>query len=166
LAEVDATRAAPLVLPLLEDGDAKVRAQAAAALGDGGEGAHAGPLAAHLDDLPEVRHEAALALARLRDARARPVLLTALGDRERALDAATALAGLGIGDDPAARATLQAIVGRLFGDPLVKVRAAEILVRAGDTAARAHLDKAARARRDDVRGLAQSVLSELQNGTD
>ena len=59
-------------------------------------------------------------------------------------------------------AALTREVGRFFGDPLGKVRAAEALARAGDPSGRAHLDKAARSRRDDVRGLAQSVLETLK----
>jgi HEAT repeat protein len=169
LAEIDAARAAPLVLPLCTDADAKVRAQAAAALGDAGDdgdGRHRAALAQLLDDVREVRHEAALALARLGDRRALPALTAALDDRDRAYDAAAALAALGIGDDRAARAALGALVGRFFGDPLLKVRAAEALARGGDSAGLEHLRRAARSRRDDVRGLAQSVLSELGYGTD
>jgi HEAT repeat protein len=159
LVELDPARAAPLVRPLLDDGDAHVRAQAAAALGDARDLPSLEPLAARLDDVPEVRHEAALALARLGDRRALPRLLSALDDGERALDAAAAIAQLGI-DDPA-REALARLLSRWLADPLVKVRAAEALARAGDRRGRAHLERAARARRDDVRGLAQSVLSDL-----
>ena len=161
LAEIDAVRAATVVLPALDDRDGKVRAQAAAALGDAGERVHADRLARLLDDNDEVRHEAALALARLGDRRGLPSLVRALGDRNRALDAATALAKLGIGGDAAATAALGHAVERWLGDPLVKVRAAEALARAGDERGLAHLRRAARASRDDVRGLAQSVLSDL-----
>ena len=161
LAEIDAARAAPLVVALLDDGDAKVRAQAAAALGDSGERRHADRIARLLDDSDDTRHEAALALARLGDRRAVPTLVSALAVVDRALDAATALAALGIGDDAVARAALGNEVDRFFGDALVKVRAAEALAKAGDARGRAHLKKALRSRRDDVRGLAQSVLSEL-----
>ena len=161
LAEIDATRAAPLVVGLLDDGDAKVRAQAAAALGDAGERRHADRLARLLDDTVDVRHEAALALARLGDRRALPSLVAALGTADRAFDAATALAALGIGEDASARAALGQEVTRFFGDAMVKVRAAEALAKAGDERGKEHLRKAAKSRRDDVRGLAQSVLSEL-----
>jgi HEAT repeat protein len=161
LAEIDAARAAPLVVGLVDDADPKVRAQAAAALGDAGDRRHADRIARLLDDAADVRHEAALALARLGDRRALATLVAALGAPERALDAATALAALGIGDDGAVRAALTQEIGRFFGDALVKVRAAEALARAGDARGLEHLRKAARSRRDDVRGLAQSVLSEL-----
>ena len=49
-------------------------------------------------------------------------------------------------------------VSRFFGDPLVKVRAAEALAKAATRAA-ASTWKAPESRRDDVRGLAESVLS-------
>ena len=108
-----------------------------------------------------MRHEAALALARLGDRRALPSLVAALGTADRAFDAATALAALGIGEDASARAALGQEVTRFFGDAMVKVRAAEALARAGDARGRAHLHKALRSRRADVRGLAQSVLSDI-----
>lgn len=161
LAEIDAARAAVVILPALDDRDGKVRAQAAAALGDSGERVHADRLARLLDDSDDVRHEAALALARLGDRRGLPSLVRALADRNRALDAATALAKLGIGGDAAATAALGHAVERWLGDPLVKVRAAEALARAGDARGMTHLRRAARASRDDVRGLAESVLSDL-----
>ena len=161
LAEIDAARAAPLVVALLDDEDAKVRAQAAAAIGDSGERRYADRIARLLDDSDDVRNEAALALARLGDRRAVPTLVAALAVADRALDAATQLAALGLGDDAAARAALGHEVDRFFGDPLVKVRAAEALAKAGDARGRAHLHKALRSRRADVRGLAQSVLSDM-----
>jgi len=161
LTQLDLTRAAPLIRPLLGDDDPKVRAQAAAALGDAGAQEAGEELAALLDDTLAVRHEAALALARLGDARAVPVLLAALGNRERALDAAEALSRLNAAAQPEVKAALSHELSRWLGDPLVKVRAAEALARAGDPRGRQHLKKAARARRQDVRGLAQSVMSEL-----
>jgi len=166
LAEIDAARAATLVVGLLDDRDAKVRAQAAAALGDAGDRRYADRIARSLDDADDVRHEAALALARLGDRRAVATLVGSLGVADRALDAATALASLGIGDDAAVRAALAHEVGRFFGDALVKVRAAEALARAGDARGTEHLRKAARSRRDDVRGLAESVLTTLSAHVD
>jgi HEAT repeat protein len=162
LAQIDAARAAPLVRPALADADAHVRAQAACALGDARDAASADALAPLVADAsPEVRHEAALALARLHDRRAVPVLVAALDDRARALDAASALADLGAADGEPGRAALTRALGRLLGDPLVKLHAARALARSGDARARAWLEKAARSRREDVRGLAQSVLSDL-----
>jgi HEAT repeat protein len=166
LAEIAPERAAPLVRPLLDDRDPHVRAQAAAALGDARDLAAADLLARRIDDAAEVAHEAALALARLGDRRCVPRLVAGLDDRERALDAATALGELGLVDDAPARDALARLIGRLFGDPLVKVRAAEALARSGDPRGGAHLARAVRSRREDVRGLAESVLSELGHGSD
>jgi HEAT repeat protein len=161
LVEIDAARAAPLVAALLGDADAHVRGQAAAALGDASDPAYAPSLRLLLDDVAAVRFEAALALARLGDRAGAGVLVDALDEPARALDAAGALAELGVAGDERALAALGRVVGRFFGDPLVKVRAAEALARAGDPRGRAHLDKAARARREDVRGLAADVLSRI-----
>ncbi|HZS40372.1 MAG TPA: HEAT repeat domain-containing protein [Polyangia bacterium] len=161
LAQLDAARAAPLVRAALDDVDAKVRAQACAALGDARDRGSADALARLLDDAPDVRHEAALALARMGDRRGAAWLVEALDHRDLALDAAQALAELGVAGDERAHAALARVLGRLLGDPLVKVRAAEALARSGDARGRRHLERAARARRDDVRGLAQTVLSEL-----
>ena len=167
LAEIDAVRAAPRVRSSLADPDPKVRAQAAAALGDARDRDSADLLVKALGDRPtggplgELRHEAALALARIGDRRCVPALLEALSQADQALDAATALAELGVRDDALAKEALAREVTRFFGDPLVKVHAAEALARAGDPRGRAHLTKAARARRDDVRGLAESVLLNL-----
>ena len=160
LVEAEAPDAAARVRPLLDDADAKVRAQAATALGDAA-GADRDALAAHLDDVAEVRAEAALALARLSDRRGVPALVALLADRDRALDAATALATLGAADVPEVASALSALLERFFGDPLVKVRAAEALARAGDPRGKSHLERAARARRDDVRGLAAEALGRL-----
>jgi HEAT repeat protein len=165
LAEIDAPRAAPLVAPLLTDGDVKVRAQVAAALGDAADPAYADVLARLLDDADDARHEAALALARLHDRRAIPSLLAALRRADRAFDAATALAALDAARDADAGDVLAGEMTRLFGDALVKVRAAEALARAGDERGLEHLRKAVRSRREDVRGLAQSVLTDLGHGS-
>jgi HEAT repeat protein len=165
LAEIDAVRAAPRVVALISDGDVKVRAQVAAALGDAADPAYADRLAALLDDADEARHEAALALARLRDRRAIPSLLVALRRAERAFDAATALATLDAAREAGARERLAGEMTRLFGDALVKVRAAEALARAGDERGLEHLRKAVKSRREDVSGLARSVLSDLGHGS-
>jgi HEAT repeat protein len=168
LAELDAARAAASVAPLLDDGDGKVRAQAAAALGDAGDATYVAGyvdrLARLLDDTDDVRHEAALALARLHDRRAVAPLVAALKNSARALDAATALAALDAARDEGVRDALAGEMTRLFGDALVKVRAAEALAKAGDARGVEHLRKAASSRREEVRGLAQSVLSSLGHG--
>jgi HEAT repeat protein len=161
LVEIDAARAAPIVRPLLDDGDVKVRAQAAAALGDAGDAGARDLLARKLEDVDEVKREAALALGRLGDRRGVPALMTALTEADHALDAASVLAELGVAGDERLRATLAHEIGRFFGDRLVKVRCAEALARSGDPRGRAYLEKARHARREDVRGLAESVLGSL-----
>lgn len=166
LAEISPERAAPLLAPLLSDRDPKVRAQAAAALGDARFMEAREPLATLLGDVDEVRHEAALALARLGDARAVPVLLTSLPAGDRAFDAASALAELDAARAPEVRDFLARLLLRFLGDPMVKVRAAQALARAGDPRGRAHLEKALRSRRDEVRGLASAVLSDLDGQRD
>ena len=96
LAEIDAARAAPLVVGLTDDGDAKVRAQAAAALGDAGERRHADRLARARSTTPATCATRPRWRCRaLGDRRALPSLVAALGTPDRALDAATALAALG-----------------------------------------------------------------------
>lgn len=84
------------LLGLLEDPAEIVRREAAAALGDLGQ-ATAGPLLAkHLDEEDlETRFECAFALASLRDARGLPLLLAALADDKRRLDALEGLRRLG-----------------------------------------------------------------------
>jgi len=161
LAEIDAPRSAPAALRALDDADAKVRAHAACALGDAGDDKAREPLAGRLKDCDEVAWESALALARLGDRRGSGKLVEALADRDRALDAAGALAQLGCADDATVRDALGRELGRFFGDPLVKVRAAEALAKAGDPRGKPHLEKAARSSRDDVRGLASDVLKGL-----
>jgi HEAT repeat protein len=164
LSQLGAARAAPLLRPLLSDEDAKVRAQAAAALGDARDGESREPLARLLDEGGEVQLEAALALSWLGDERAVPALLASLDGRAHALAAAEALARLNAARLKEVEAALLSRLGRWLGDPLVKVRAAEALARAGHPRGRQHLERAARARREDVRGLAQSVLSEIDAG--
>jgi hypothetical protein len=87
--------------------------------------------------------------------------LGALTHRDRALDAAEALARLHAADDANVKAALERELSRWLADPLVKVRAAEALAKAGHARGREYLQKAARARRDDVRGLAEAVLMDL-----
>ena len=160
LAEIDAERAAPLLRPALGDPDGEVRASAACGLGEvAADRAIDDALAALLGDgHPEPRFEAAIALARHGDRRATAVLLPFLRDAGRALDAAQALGALA---DPESRPALERFLRRPFASPLVKVCAAHALARLGEPRGRAHLERASRSRRDDVRGLAEELLSSL-----
>src|SRR5262249_1354655 len=155
--ELDPVRAAPLLRNTLFDEDPEVRANAAAALGNGPpEPATVDALARLLDDAHgEPRFEAAYALALHGDRRATGALTRFLHDDQRALDAAQGLALLA---DPGARPALERVLRRFFAPALVKVRAAHALAILGSAAGRAHLEKAARARREDVRGLAKECL--------
>jgi HEAT repeat protein len=164
LTELDAPRAAPLLRPLLADPDTEVRAQTVAALGDAGDQDSREAIVSCLDDGEVIRWEAALTLARLHDARGARVLTAALRDRNRALDAATALAELAaarVALDDDTRFELRTVVSRWLGDPLMKVRAAEALALLADPLGRRHLQRASHARRDDVRNLAIETLARL-----
>ncbi|HJZ88680.1 MAG TPA: HEAT repeat domain-containing protein [Polyangia bacterium] len=160
LAELDAARAAPLLRPALSDSDPEVRANAAAGLGNAPpEPVTKDALALLLEDPhPEPRFEAAYALALHRDRRATEILASYLSDPERALDAAQALTWLA---DPRSEPALRRVLRRFLAPTLLKVRAAHALARLGEPEGRARLEKAARSRREDVRGLARECLDEL-----
>jgi quinoprotein glucose dehydrogenase len=95
-------RAADRALPLLDDADAEVRAQAARVLGDGRVAAAGDALIARLKDAsPRVRFHAAMALGKLKLARAPAPLIEMLrenDDRDRLLRHAGVLALAEIGD--------------------------------------------------------------------
>jgi HEAT repeat protein len=157
LVELDAARAAPLLVLAAADLDPEVRGNVAEALGEAPDdpaarNALVGLLA---DTAPAPRFAAACVLATRGDRRATGALLHFLGDRDRALDAVTALATLG---DSEARAPLRVLLRRFFAPALVKVRAAHALERLGDPDGRAYLERASRSRREDVRGLAEELL--------
>ena len=82
-------RAADRTIPLLDDPDAEVRAQAARVLGDGRAAAAGDALIARLkDSSPRVRYHAALALGKLKPARAQGPLIEMIrenDDRDRLL---------------------------------------------------------------------------------
>jgi HEAT repeat protein len=104
--------AARAIRLLLEDPHSRVRQESCAALGDLGDRASRDFLAERLDDVdPEVRFEAAFALASLRDSRARETLESALSVTRKRLDACEALRRL---QDPAAIEALDRMAGKLF----------------------------------------------------
>jgi HEAT repeat protein len=179
IVQLEAARALPLLVPLLDDGDADVRAEAAAAIGDvlveqppglgETEAAAARDALARLVDADDVAcPEAAFALARAGDRRALPVLLEEVRPArgEAALLAATGLWELA-GRDPRAldgadaRAPIEAALRRWRGDALVRVYLAGALARVGVAVGRAHLERATRAWREDVRGAARDLLGTL-----
>jgi HEAT repeat protein len=160
LGELDAGRAAPLLRAALQDADPEVRANAAAGLGEAPAVRDTDEALAALLDEPhaEPRFEAAYALALHGDQRATPVLAAFLDEKERAYEAAQALALLA--DDRSVE-PLRRLLRRWLAPPLVKVQAAHALARLGEASGRAHLERATRARREDVRGLAMELLERL-----
>lgn len=101
-----------LLVRLLQDASPRVRREAAAALGDVGERSAVDRLASGLDDEDEVaRFEAAYALAVLGDDRGLELLVSALGETKRRLDACEALRRLG---SPRAVPALERLAGRLL----------------------------------------------------
>jgi len=179
LVQLDAARALPLLVPLLEDGDADVRAEASAAIGDAlverpaglveADAAAARDALARLVDADDLAcPEAAFALARAGDRRGLPVLLEEVRPArgEAALLAATGLWELARLDPQAldggeTRAAIEAALRRWRGEPLTRVYLAAALARVGVPSGRAHLERAARAWREDVRGAAREILETL-----
>jgi len=183
LAELDLGAALPFVERAVDDSDSKIRAQAAAILGDSfgqdlaGDGpeqhpperpAWVSPALIRLtsDGNGEVSREAAFSLARIGDVAAIPTLVSALsGSRDPLLDAATALAGLARRHRAATPFHADALMkhlGRFRADPLVQVRLAEALAWQGDPRGRPNLERLAKTwLRSDVRGLAADVLASL-----
>ncbi|MCC7540591.1 MAG: HEAT repeat domain-containing protein [Deltaproteobacteria bacterium] len=155
----------PLV-DALDDGHPEVRANAATALGnlladatDADKGRAARALAARLDDSDKnVRHEAALALAVLKDERAGPRLVEALSDPERAIDAAESLGELAYepAREPLARHAL-----KLMGAPEMRVAAAFGLAKLGDPRGATVLRKTLSAWRSAARAYAVDAVGRL-----
>jgi HEAT repeat protein len=158
LVELGKAHALSDVLPLAQDADAEVRAQVALAIGSLGEPHLSGHLAGMLEDeSPPVRLEAALALAALGDARGERILLQAVIDRQRAGEAATALAQLGTqkGIEPIAKIATAWLVSA----PERAVLGAA-LVRLGDARGEHALRRVLRGFRADARGLAVELAGD------
>jgi len=115
--------AADRVIPLLDDADAEVRAQAARVLGDGRVAGAGDALVARLKDASlRVRYHAAMALGKLKLARAQAALVEMIrenDDRDRFLRHAGVMALAGIGD-------VDAMLAAAKGAP-VPVRLAVVL---------------------------------------
>jgi HEAT repeat protein len=159
LVELEGEDARVALFPALADDDAHVRANAAAALATlDADGPTADRLAKLLRD-PEanVRLEAALALAKYRDARAAKELARHL-DHDRAFEAIEAIAALGARD----RADDLAKVARAFLKPLeLKAAAAAALARLGDPRGAAVLRDIVRAFRSDGRTYVAEAIGML-----
>jgi HEAT repeat protein len=170
IAQIDAARAAPLLIEALADRDAEVQANAAAALGDCAragvvEDALRALACARLSGLleaapPDLRLEAALALAWLGDRRATAPLCDVLADAGRGVAAAEALARL---RDPAALPALRRVRGRFWAPRVARVAASAALARLGEgDGEREFLLDRARRGPADARGLAIAALGEAR----
>ena len=162
LAEIDAARAYEPLVRAIRDGDAEVRESVAAALALVGDRRAAGWLAELLTDARrETRFEAACTLAAMGDARATGPLSELVADDDLAWRAIEGLESLG---DRQALPALARLVGRRFAPRILRVRAAAALLgidpaHPSAAEARTILDKASRAWRSDVRGVAEEFVS-------
>lgn len=146
----------------LNDDEAGVRQEAAAALGD------LAPLPAPIrtalaglfsDADPVVRFEAAFALASTKDPRARVELETHLYTRALRADAVRALGRLG---DPAARPAIRRAYDRWFVPHFDRMGAWAVLAHLGETEAKARLLKQLKAWNFDARIYACSLVGEWE----
>jgi HEAT repeat protein len=165
LVEIDAERAYQPLVAAIKDGDPEVRASVACALGFIGDRRAAGSIAELLDDgFADARFEAALALARLGDPRGAGQLIGWLEkELDRAYPAIEALESL---KEATAAGALARLVRKLLAPRQLRVRAAGALLMVApdgpDAAfARAFLERNARSRRPEVRGLAEEALARL-----
>lgn len=150
--------AATEVAPLLDDADAEVRANAARALG-ASQGTDASALARALSDPSRnVRHEAAIALARMGAPVPTDALMDALGNLETVVDALDALG------NPAHQAAADRVAA--MGDALlrplsVKAAAGRALARMGDPRGVVVLRRVLSAWRTDARNAVIATIGEL-----
>jgi HEAT repeat protein len=164
LAELDPARAFEPLCSALSDPDAEVRESAAEALSVVNDPRAAGWLADLLgDSRPGTRFAAASTLAWMGDARGFDVLVAGLGDGGQAYEAMECLEKLG---DARAATSLAAQMRRMLLAVPLRVRAAAALLAIAPSdpnaaAARALLEKQARSRKPDVRGLAEESLARL-----
>lgn len=143
----------------LADEDAEVRAISADALGELGARDASDAIALLLEDSsPEPSRSAALALARLGDARAIPRLRQLVGERDWALDALVALGDLRADE---AREDLAYLAGRFFGSLILKAAASASLHQLGDPRGAEGLRSVLRALRPDGRSYAVERVGQL-----
>ena len=167
LAEIDQARAFDPLLAALDDRDPQVVAAAALSLGAIGDPRAVVPLVERLEHASAAtRFDLAYALAELGDPRGRQLLITALGDQERAWDAVGALTRLGAADD--AEALGRALTHKATPPEATVLAAGAILKIAPHSAhhdaARRVLLAALGARKVHVRGLAVEQLGEIGGG--
>jgi HEAT repeat protein len=150
---------APLRL-LITDEDPTVRANAVAALGDIPIKKAADEIAGCLNDrYPEVRLEAAIALARMDDTRGVDILA-----RHLQKDAVSHLAAEYLYHRPTTKVLLQLKkrASRWLGNPAAKVWAAGALVKLDDPYGKERLLELLESKKDIIRGLTIEVLGELR----
>lgn len=159
VAELAPENAADALLPLLSDLDPEVRAQVASSLGQ----LEAPHLVGHLahaleDDAFGVRVDAALALARYKDARGVPVLREALTLRQRVGEAARALGELGHTD---AAETIAELALSWRCPPDLRAELGAALVQLGDARGELALRKVLKGLRGDARSYAVELAREV-----
>src|SRR5262249_31580273 len=151
LAELRDKSAAPMLIDQLDDGDPRAREAAALALGRIGDADAAwAPLAGKLrTGPPDVRFQAAAALAELDAERAAPLLRVALRDEDPEV---RANAAAGLADAPNEAETIEALARLLEGEkqPEPRFEAAYALAQHGDKRATLVLHEFLR---DDTRAL-------------
>jgi len=166
LVEIDPDRAYEPLVSALADGDAEVRGNAAAGLGQIGDRRAAGWIVELLGDARrETRFEAACALAELSDARALEPLCEFLRRGDTAYAAIEGLEAIG---DVRAVPSLAMSMRRLLADRILRIRAAGAVLALDSGGvdsdyAKKLLEKAAKSRREDLRGLAEELLARRQD---
>jgi HEAT repeat protein len=164
LAEIDPVRAFEPIVAALDDDDPQVVAAAALSLGAIGDPRAVPLLVERLDHGdPATRFDIAYALAEIGDARGREVLAAALGDRDRAWDAVTALTRLAAPDD--AELLGRALISKATPPEAIVLAAGAILKIAPNgvhhDASRRVLLAALGARKVHIRGIAVEQLAEV-----
>lgn len=156
--------AAPHFLRLTRDDDASVRSNAARILSRSVTQPQSAPVLARLRELLEdpdgsVSYEAALALGADADDAAIAILVRAIDDPERRLDA---LDALGVHDTVLVRSAAATILESFLKPLVVKAAAARVLARIGDPRGAEGLHAVLTALRGDGRSYAVEIIGELR----
>lgn len=147
------------LLASLHDPDEEVRLLAVECFGELEAKAHVDAIAALLDDSSDpVQFAAATTLAALGDARGASRLRAALGNADRAFDAA-----IGLGDlaDHASLGDLATLARRRFRSPILRAAAARALVKLGDPLGAKIIQGILRSWRIEARQYAVQLVGEL-----